>query len=84
MQNKLKVYGLRCCKLEKKLDILKTTTNNTEQSILVNNIDISGVHKILNENVCQVRKTVAQVLKCKVDRNNLNNSFREKSCQNIE
>uniref|UniRef100_A0A2S2P2T8 Zinc finger PHD-type domain-containing protein n=1 Tax=Schizaphis graminum TaxID=13262 RepID=A0A2S2P2T8_SCHGA len=82
MENKVQVYELRCNKLETELNILKVTINNTEQLTLANNIEISGIPKTPNENISEIVNTVARVLDCQINSNDVIDSYRGKSRQN--
>lgn len=84
MENKMQVFELRCNKLEKELNVLKMAINNTEQLTLVNNIEISGIPKTPNENISEIVNTVARVLNCQLNSNDVINSFRGKSRQNSD
>lgn len=82
MENKVQTYELRCNKLEKELNILKATVNSTEQLTLANNIEISGIPKTPNENISEIVNTVARVLNCQLNKDDVIDSFRNKSRQN--
>lgn len=84
LKNKNQAYELQCNKLESEVEILKEKMNFAEQSALAYNIEIDGIPKTSDEDICNILKTVAQLLNCKLNSNDIVYSFRKPLFNNSE
>lgn len=83
MEAKMEILELNNNKLNKEVITLKEKLNSLEQATLIYNLEISNFPKTQNENINEIVKSVSNCLNCSLDNNDIIDSFRLKSNDNI-
>lgn len=84
METKIENFEINNNKLSKEVKMLKSKINNQEQAMLSSNFEISNFPKTQNENINEIVKSVANILNCKIENNDIIESFRLKNKSNKE
>lgn len=78
LEDKVNELDLKFTYLQKELNVLKINKNKSEQELLANNITISGIPYTKNENIDEIIKVTADIIKVNLHKNDIVSNYRIK------